>query len=779
MNKKGKLHLVESYSFPRNTYKNVTKDSTYTNLVESAKHLTGNKTRINEASVIHKVKRILSESKITEDMQNKIFENLKEAGANINDVELWQFPVSKVNDKQHPNLNGRVYGKKLWENVIENQADVWKGGTGLANHPADDEDGDFMNQSIVWLDGFIGDDDIIYGIGTFVGEGGALARQIISVGGRIGFSTSGYGDFLSDGVEVDPETYEIDRFADLVLNPSQGVFGDHSDKINTTESVKNNKGLKESRNMKTNIKEAAGLKDILKAAESENSVEQLSKLADTHGLELNEGIAEDTSLALAAELTANSFKDMKADEVTAEQVEDTKTIVDAYKDEEDAEGKFKDIFKKSGVADDVVSTIFADKKDESIEEDETSSEEDSSDELEDEESIEDSDDSDLSLEERLLVDHYTKSMRAIGKEADELWEEKIQKLNNLVAKLKEAKLSNNVKTRLNDQTSNLIESIMKKARFAIQEGFRAKKICEDLGITTIAKLSNIKEKLEDFTSLEDCLEKTTKEANKYKALFEAKKEYAQSEAEYSYSTEEKARKLENRVKELKRALQESKEDYNNLKTKLLATKVKSVNWQEKYNKLVKENKRLSEQVKRVSIRNENLKDLINESEKTVRVLKANNDSIKNKLSEKNNRILELKDQFKESQERNNSLRSNQKRIVSENKQMQDELTSIKKAESLNRARKNLKESAIRKEKARKESAFYDTDLMFKDTGNIENFLESANIKNKEDYRGVKTLREAEDKYLFSNELLSEAADKERSSIGAPSEVPTTFEDLFN
>ena len=241
MSRKGKIHLVESFSGPRSCYKNVTNDTKYTALKEAAEGLHKGKKVLNEATTINNMKKILTESKIDEAVRKAVLESLEQVGANIDEVELWQFPVSRVNTIEEPNFNGRVYNRQLWENVIHKQRDVWQGGTGLANHPGDNEDGDFMKQSIVWLDGFIGDDGLIYGIGTFVGEGGALARQIISVGGRIGFSTSGYGDFLRDKVTVDPDDYEIDRFADLVLGPSQGTYGDHKDIIVIEKTEKTGK----------------------------------------------------------------------------------------------------------------------------------------------------------------------------------------------------------------------------------------------------------------------------------------------------------------------------------------------------------------------------------------------------------------------------------------------------------------------------------------------------------------------------------------------------------
>lgn len=781
MSKEGKLHLVESCSFPNAAYKNVTKDSKYTNLVESAKRLSTNKTKLTEASLINKVKKTLNEAKIDEKMQKQVLENLQEAGANVDEVEIWQFPVSKVNDKEHPNLNGRVYGRKLWENVIDNQADVWKGGTGLANHPADDEDGDFMKQSIVWLDGFIGDDDIVYGIGTFVGEGGELARQIIGVGGRIGFSTSGYGDFLSDKVTVDPDSYEIDRFADLVLNPSQGVFGDHNDAIvsntNVVESSKNDNkdnNLKESVNKMKKIQEAIDVKELVKAVKANDAVEQLSKIADENNVEveLKEGVAEKTIGSVVATLLAIAVSDLTPETVTVDWVNDVKQIVNSLVErgysEEDATELLKEVFDSQGIDKDVVAKLF-NSEDEKVEEAEEVSEDEDLDE----------DDEDLSLEEQLLVKHYSNQLKAINKEDNQFWEEKIQKLNSLVDKLKETKLSTKAKAKLNTQTQNMIEAIMKEARFAIQEGFKAKQICDDLGIQTIAKLSNIKDKLEDFTSLEECLEKTTKELNKFKSLYENKKAYAISEAKSAYYSEEKINKLNSKVKNLKEELDTTSSNYAKLDRKLLSNKIGNANLQEKYNKVLSDKKDLKAQLEKVSNRNESLRDILEESNKTIKTLKNVNFNLKQNLVEKDEVIEDLKKQLREARLNTLNLKFNQRKLSNENKKISDNVESLKREARLQKAKKNIKENAIRQEKERKENEFFDTDLMFKDSDNIENFLESVNVQNKDAYKNVKTLKEAEDKYLFSNELLDKDAEIERSKIRTPEDTPSTLADLFN
>ena len=160
---------------------------------------------------------------------SKVVNKLKESGI-TDGPKLYKFPVARINDAAHPNLNGRVYTRELWDNVINKQQDNWKGLCGLSDHPEGDDPGQFKQSSIVWLDMMIDDlNKIVWAIGSFVGQYGHLAQEIIEAGGRIGFSSSGFGELMMDGKTVNPDTYQIERVADIVLNPSQGVYGDVSD----------------------------------------------------------------------------------------------------------------------------------------------------------------------------------------------------------------------------------------------------------------------------------------------------------------------------------------------------------------------------------------------------------------------------------------------------------------------------------------------------------------------------------------------------------------------
>lgn len=808
MSREGKLHLVETCSFSNKLYKNVTNNASYKSLKEAAQKF-HKKPRISEAVTIHKMQKVLRENKINEDVQSRVLEGLQEAGANLDEVELWQFPISKINTKEEPNLNGRVYNEQLWKNVIDKQVEVWKGGTGLANHPADDEDGDFMNQSIVWLDGFVGDDGFVYGIGTFVGAGGALARQIIGVGGRIGFSSSGYGDFLSDGITVDPDSYEIDRLADLVLNPSQGVFGDYSDayskrveskKRHESVQLETKKALKESVKMdakKTLKEEDQNIKAIEKAVNAEDTIEQLTKIADDMGLEvhLQEGATEDITGELTTKLIAKVVSEWTEEDFTPENIADVQSsltiLTEKGIEKADAEELLKAALDEFGVDKELSDNLFKEKQEESEEEEETSEEDESTEEEEtseenvdkdaddeEETEIEESLDADLSLEDQLMIEHYSKSLKAIEKKPSELWEEKIQELDSLTAKLKETKLTNNVKAGLNKRTQKLIDNIMKEARAAIQEGFKAKKICETLGIGTIAKLSNVKEKLEDFVALEECLGKATKEANKYKALYEAKSQYAIEEATDAYNNEQEIEALKENIKKLKAQLQETNNSAKAVRKEKISAKVESLKNEEALLGLKEEIKLLEAKYSKAVAKCNNMKDLLAEARKTILTLKQENLTIRRSLSESKERSRLLSKSLSESRLQKTALSEAKAKLEQKNKELNTSLLDKKKAEATARVRRGLQEAKARGEKVAKIRDFYDSSKMFRNSKGIDSFLEDTGVTDKSAYAGVKTLREAENKLLFSTSILNESADRARDEIDVPRENVKELSDLF-
>lgn len=213
-----------------------------------------------------------------------VLENLKNEKASP--AKLWKFPVSRFGNV---NGNGRVYPRELWENVIDNQQDVWKNGCGLADHPSDDDDpGQFKTSAIVWLDMQIDDvNKLIWAVGTFVGPYGNLAQDIIEHGGRIGFSSSGFGETMGDGQTINPDTYQIERVADIVTNPSQKVFGDiksnnlsvdYTSQQPVHESVARSEIIKE-KNMKIDILKEGSVQQPQQTAPVNTAAQPQSQIA--------------------------------------------------------------------------------------------------------------------------------------------------------------------------------------------------------------------------------------------------------------------------------------------------------------------------------------------------------------------------------------------------------------------------------------------------------------------------------------------------------------------
>jgi len=160
------------------------------------------------------------------DLLYKTFKESIEHNLTSKAGNMYRFPISRFDTR---NANNRVYTHELFQRVVESTEAKWRGQAGLMDHPLDDNEASIKNIAIVWHDIELpsrGQDpnNIVWGIGSFVGPFGRLALEVIMNGGRIGFSSSGAGELDRDGV-VNPHTYELDRVADLVLNPSQSVYG--------------------------------------------------------------------------------------------------------------------------------------------------------------------------------------------------------------------------------------------------------------------------------------------------------------------------------------------------------------------------------------------------------------------------------------------------------------------------------------------------------------------------------------------------------------------------
>ena len=261
---------------------------------------------------------------ISDSIVNAVVSKLRERGVSLNERKIYRVPVGRWD-----NLNGnrRRYTRKLWENVMNNQQSAWKGLCGLADHPsADNDPGSIKNSSIVWLGMELDDaEKIVYGIGTFVGILGHMFQEIIDAGGRVGFSSSGFGEIMADGQTVNPDTYQIERLADVVLNPSQEVYGEISDEQKGLGNIEYNKqtavqesasdNLKESVIMENNTRtsilskvEEKAFRNYVKAfIEDSNSIkspnEQLKELKSINEM-FEEGVAPDLKAQLEERIAA-------------------------------------------------------------------------------------------------------------------------------------------------------------------------------------------------------------------------------------------------------------------------------------------------------------------------------------------------------------------------------------------------------------------------------------------------------------------------------------------
>ena len=227
--------LVESWSFKQNDFQ-----AKASRLHENAFKIHGieKPNKLNECVVsnmdVIKAAQTLKEALTSTDNQgnsqtilllNKVLESLTKNGNN-DSFEVWRLPVAHYDVK---NLNGRIYPKALFENVRDNQRDAWCGLCGLSDHPIKDDDpGLFRDQAVVWHDMDLDDQGTVFGYASFVGPYGHLAQEILNHHGRVGTSSSGFGDVNQITRIVDPNTFQIERLADLVLNPSQGTYGTYA-----------------------------------------------------------------------------------------------------------------------------------------------------------------------------------------------------------------------------------------------------------------------------------------------------------------------------------------------------------------------------------------------------------------------------------------------------------------------------------------------------------------------------------------------------------------------
>lgn len=282
------VRMRESICMNSSYYTDITK-SAPESIKESLNSLPAD--RLNESVIDESIKSAIVQIKeaktVSDTIVDSVVTKLRERGVSLNERKIYRVPVGRWDNV---NGNRRVYTKKLWENVMINQQDAWKGLCGLADHPtADNDPGSIKNSSIVWLGMELDDaEKIVYGIGTFVGALGHMFQEIIDAGGRVGFSSSGFGEIMPDGQTVNPDTYQIERLADVVLNPSQDVYG-------VTEDEAQGLGNIEYTKQQAVIEESAGNTNLKESTNMENGKSILSKVEEKAFRNYVKAFIEDTN----------------------------------------------------------------------------------------------------------------------------------------------------------------------------------------------------------------------------------------------------------------------------------------------------------------------------------------------------------------------------------------------------------------------------------------------------------------------------------------------------
>lgn len=329
-----RLHLRECLSMPQSMYQEVKLEDASQTVRESFRAIPQRLTESASNDALIKKAMKLRESATDKELFDKVIAKLREAGAG-NERKLWKFPVSRFGNK---NGNGRIYPRKLWENVIENQRDVWQGGCGLADHPVEDDDpGEFKTSAIVWLDMMIDDaNKLIWAIGTFVGEYGRLAQEIIEAGGRVGFSSSGFGELDPfDKTTINADTYQIERVADIVTNPSQSVFGDIGNAHENTNIEYSKQSIVESKSPKSKI-----LKENTNMA-AVNAVENKDKLQESTQVPAAKSEMSKMEKAIILKYVENLTSEAEKIKNPAERLKETNKILEMVEESGDEELKEK------------------------------------------------------------------------------------------------------------------------------------------------------------------------------------------------------------------------------------------------------------------------------------------------------------------------------------------------------------------------------------------------------------------------------------------------------
>lgn len=176
-------------------------------------------------------------------------------------------PVTKFTE----NLNGRIYPKRLWENVYKSK--MAEGTLCLADHPADNSEGSVKDIVGVWRNFKLNESNCTGDL-YLIGKHGKQFLEVLKAGGKCGLSSVGFGELMEDEKTVDPSTYELVRLSDWVLTPSQGVFAEQDHLKESLKESKSNTNIIRNNTMSSSI-QALTVRNNVKIAlkESEKAIE--------------------------------------------------------------------------------------------------------------------------------------------------------------------------------------------------------------------------------------------------------------------------------------------------------------------------------------------------------------------------------------------------------------------------------------------------------------------------------------------------------------------------
>lgn len=172
-------------------------------------------------------KTILSNSDIKKIKLSEKEQVIEANGQIYQPIVGYEVPIWRLNER---NLNNRVYTEALGQKVLnENKVTL-----ALADHPKDD--GSVRDIVAVGKNPKI-KNGVLWAEAYFVDEAFAnKVNKIVELGGKIGLSSSAYGDLDEDN-NVRVDGFELERYFDFVLDPSYQVFISPDNKPISQEAV--------------------------------------------------------------------------------------------------------------------------------------------------------------------------------------------------------------------------------------------------------------------------------------------------------------------------------------------------------------------------------------------------------------------------------------------------------------------------------------------------------------------------------------------------------------